>query len=421
MRLKEAVRALGISDSAEVLKKGWKESQASLPRDEVSFLTPDFARDACRQIGLSDEIAGAITAVCERVAGNKALAALAWHCHRALFSGDHYSFDDVSSWPSLKNALEADANAFYLLVVLSGVPKMRELNEAHSVPPEVERDTLRDLVRSLEWRKRRDDSRTWGLHLHDVAWFTNFVRGDLYRLGRLQFQFGTFCHPARAFRHKTTGAVLAVSEDGVRYDADGQRTDAEGDGAWVAELTLGGDGVVGNPILPTGQALPRKVTLPSAEWHQALAPRDPILNIHIPDGGPLAHDACGESFRRAAEFFPRHYPERPFIGFCCHSWLLDGQLEDMLPPTSNMVRFQRDVYLLPTEMDVDELFRTVFHGQPDDLAKAPRDTALRRAILERLERGETLKPRAGGCFLLPDDLDWGAEVYRRRHLDQFLG
>lgn len=419
MEFEKVMGALDISDGEKALRQGWDESQATLPADGVPFLTPGFVRDACRQIGFTDDIAESSVGVAERVSGSDALVALAWHCHRALFAHDHYSFEEVSSWPSLDATLDADADGFYLLVILSGVTKLREVNSAHSVPADVERETLGDVVRSLSSRRCRDASRHWGMHAHDVAWFANFVRGDLYRLGRLQFQFGKFYHDARAFRH-TSGAVLALSENGIRYDLNGQQAGSDGSGTWMAELAIGRDSVVGNPIVPTGQALPQKVTLSFAEWRQALGPRDPILNIHMPGGKPLTHDACGESFRRAVEFFPRHFPERPLVGFCCHSWLLDGQLEAMLPPTSNMVRFQRDVYLLPTDMDNAELSRSVLHQREIDPATAPRDTTLQRAIVERLERGEKLKPRAGGCFLLPEDLNWGAEVYRSQHLDQFL-
>jgi len=419
MEFMKVISALGISDDENVLRKGWDETQAALPAGGVPFLTPRFVRDACRQIGFPDEVAEASVGVAERVRGSEALVALAWHCHRALFASDHYWFDDVKSWPSLSSALDTDANGFYLLVILSGVTKLREVNSAHSVPAEVERETLGDVVRSLSWRTRRDASRPWGMHAHDVAWFANFLRGDLYRLGRLQFQFGKFDQEARAFRH-TSGAVLALSEDGIHYDSDGQQTDADGAGTWTAELAIGSDAVAGNPILPTGVALPKKVTLSLAEWRQALAPRDPILNIHMPGGKPLTHADCGESFRRAVEFFSHHFPERPFAGFSCYSWLLDGQLEEMLPPAANMVRFQRDVYLLPTDMDSAELFRSVLHQREVDTTTAPRGTALQRAIVARLEKGEKLKPRAGGCFLLPDDLNWGAEVYRSQHLEQFL-
>jgi hypothetical protein len=42
-------------------------------------------------------------------------------------------------------------------------------------------------------------------------------------LGRLQFQLGEAYYLIRAFRHRETRAVVVLSEDGVRYRADGSR------------------------------------------------------------------------------------------------------------------------------------------------------------------------------------------------------
>jgi hypothetical protein len=419
MTFHDMLRALGITDAGDALKKGWEESQATLPEDGIPFLAPGFARTACREVGLSEEIADALERVSRLVASSKPLAALAWHCHRALFATAHHSFDDCRSWPSLAPALGPDGETFYLLVLLSGVPRMRQLNAAHRIPAQVERETLADLIRAIEHRRHRDGQTTWGLRPPEVAWFANFIRCELYRLGRLQFQFSAFYHKARAFRH-VSGVVLALSEPGVRYAADGQLARSPEETAFTAQLSLGASHVSGNPILPTGCALPRAVSLPWSEWKQVLAPGDPVLNVHMPGGGPLAHDACGDSFRRALQFFPAHFPERKLAGFCCHSWLLDAQLQDMLPPTSNIVRFQREVYLLPAQLDLEELLRTALGPNWQDLANAPRRTTLQRALVDRLQRGEKLRPRAGGLFLLPDDLNWGSQVYRSQNLDRFL-
>jgi hypothetical protein len=162
------------------------------------------------------------------------------------------------------------------------------------------------------------------------------------------------------------------------------------------------------------------VSLSAAEWRQVLAKDDPVLNLHIPGGSSLGHAECGESLRRAMEFFPRHFPERPFVAFTCGSWVLDGQLEELLPPTSNMVRFQREVHLFPLGLSPRNLLRQAFDGVPEDLEKAPRDTALQRAVLDHLDAGKQLSPVGGGCFLLPEDLEWGAEVYRRQRLSPLL-
>jgi hypothetical protein len=114
----------------------------------------------------------------------------------------------------------------------------------------------------------------------------------------------------------------------------------------------------------------------------------------------------------ALEFFPRHYPDQPFRAFACESWLLDPQLETLLPPTSNLVRFQQQMYLLPIPSDGAEAFTWVFGHIPADLRQAPRATRLQRAILDHTLAGGHM--HAGGCFLLPEDQRWGKHVYRHQ-------
>jgi hypothetical protein len=110
-------------------------------------------------------------------------------------------------------------------------------------------------------------------------------------------------------------------------------------------------------------------------------------------------------------FFPAHFPELPFVAFACNSWLLDAQLENMLAPSSNLVRFLRQMYLVPVPSDEMEALEWVFDAVPADVARAPRCTTLRRAVLDRVSAGGHLC--AGGGFLLPEDLEaWGWDVYR---------
>ena len=154
------------------------------------------------------------------------------------------------------------------------------------------------------------------------------------------------------------------------------------------------------------------VTLAAADWDPVLEPGDPVLYFHIPGGIPLDHAACGDSFRAAMDFFPRHFPERPYRAFFCGSWLLDTQLEDWLPSGSNLVRFLREFYMVPSGISARSILQTVFGNDADDLSNAPRDTSLQRAILEHVSAGRPIDPRAGKCFLFPEDLDWGRQVYR---------
>jgi hypothetical protein len=223
------------------------------------------------------------------------------------------------------------------------------------------------------------------------------------------------------FRHRATGRVLALSADGLRYRSDGQLDGAGGvfdpASGWTAHLTRAAGSVTGMPISPTGEATRRQVRLSLDEWEEALAPGDPALAIHIPATGPMDFARCGESLRAAMAFFPAHFPGRPWKAFTCSSWLLDTQLQDLLPPQANIVRFQREMYLLPASGSGHGTLERVFGHVPtnyDDPADAPRDTTLRRAVAEHMLRGGHV--RSGRCVLFPQDLRWGEQVYRRAGL-----
>ncbi|MGB2822994.1 MAG: hypothetical protein WBF17_18570, partial [Phycisphaerae bacterium] len=175
-----------------------------------------------------------------------------------------------------------------------------------------------------------------------------------------------------------------------------------------------GDAVIrGNPVSPDGRALPDPIELPSEQWEPILQPGQEILGVHIPAAGPMTHEACGRSFRRAVTFFARHFGEYAFRAFNCTSWFLDNQFGRLLPESSNIRRFQEEVYLHPVPNGGDwQVFERVFGRRPETIASAPRDTTIRRAIVDHVLAGGHF--HAGGMLLFPRDLDWGRRVYRLR-------
>lgn len=223
------------------------------------------------------------------------------------------------------------------------------------------------------------------------------------------------------FRNDRTGTVVSLSADGVRYHESGQLAGEElaDERAWEARFERTGETIAGTPIAPTGAARRRRVELSREEWTAVFGPGVRHLRVHVPGDGPMTFEACGEAFRRAMAFFPRYFPDKPFEAFLCTSWLLDAQLQELLSPDSNMVRFQRELYLFPIfgyDPEDRRLAERVLGEVPDDPRAVSPETSLEAAVLERLEAGEPLHSRAGGGFLLPADLDWGEQVY----LDQPL-
>jgi hypothetical protein len=133
---------------------------------------------------------------------------------------------------------------------------------------------------------------------------------------------------------------------------------------------------------------------------QRSSDRPDELALHIPRAGPLTPEACDESFRRAREFFPRHFPYEPYRVITCGSWLLDPTLAEYLPEDSNIVRFQRRFTLSPEVRDADEdIRRFVFGALSTPLDRLPAKTSLQQAVLAHLKAGGRWHSRRGRLAL----------------------
>jgi hypothetical protein len=140
--------------------------------------------------------------------------------------------------------------------------------------------------------------------------------------------------------------------------------------------------------------------LPVGEWFCELQRGDPVLEIHIPEGSRMEHEQCRDSLEYATRYYHERFPDKPFRGFVCTSWLFDSQLQSILSPTSNIVKFQKDFYLFPVVSDERETYNRVFGTTTLDPGTASRDTSLRRAIIEYAEAGHRL--HGGGGIRLND-------------------
>ncbi|MFQ6042591.1 MAG: acyltransferase domain-containing protein [Candidatus Poribacteria bacterium] len=417
MNLNTVLNRLGIPDREDVFAEDWESSQRALPVGGIPFLMPDYVTWACEAAYLPRGMTQAVLAVSKRIAADEALCAFAWYCHHRLFQARERRVE-IHRLPILTAALGRDAGMFYVLILLAFTPQMQEVHHRRKIPADIVRDTVLNLKFCMEAEDYSQEFGQWGISPRILNWLMNHWRGELYRLGRLQFVPSRFHGKLRAFRHRAKGTVIALSEEGARYRSDGQVDGAGGvydaADAWTATLNITDTEIIGYPIAPVGHAIRNQVRLPTAEWAQVLAPGHPVLAIHIPAGSPMSFELCGESVRQALEFFPKHFPDKPFIAFTCHSWILDRQFEKLLPPTSNLVRFQKEMYLFPVAGGNESVLRAVFGRKTKDISSAPRDTTMQRAFARHIETGGHF--RGGGCFLLKDDLNWGSQFYRRQSL-----
>ncbi|RII15959.1 hypothetical protein DSC45_17090 [Streptomyces sp. YIM 130001] len=129
-----------------------------------------------------------------------------------------------------------------------------------------------------------------------------------------------------------------------------------------------------------------------------------VLDLHIPEDGPLSPADCDASLHAARAFHARHFPGTPPPRFAtCNSWLLDSQLATYLPPTSNILHFQ-ERFTRYGDLPVadDDILQFVFHtpSGTTDLGHLPQRTTLQRAVLTHLHTGHHWH-RAAGWTRLP--------------------
>lgn len=391
-RLHALAKSLGIDQIPESWPERWHAFEAAGPCPEAAFEIPERAVEL---LDLPEEAVDVLARACETTAKNGDLTRFAqfWHhmiCHMPARPVD------CRQWPNPVQPMGELAAMFPLVAWLStlghGLARFAELE----TPEDVVRDTLSDVGLWAGNYYRANGK--WGLG--ELIWLVRHVRGEIFRLGRLQFALNTYIWPWRVYRNRNTRELIVLCEGGVTYGSDGlvlePGENPGSEGTWISEFDENSETVTGSPVRPAdGVAGRERVTLNLSEWEQTAVPGDDSLEVHIPAGSKMDHDACTESFRHARDFFPPRFPERAFKLFTCYSWLCDPALALIMPPETNLSRFQRRFYVLPREGKQKQTADRVFGSDSIDPAKAPRRTSLQRAIADYVSSGGVMRCAAG--------------------------
>ncbi len=408
MDLNTVLTDLGETGARTALESGWEASVAGCPVGPFDFLKSEIILGNRAWCGMPKEWDPLLKKTVRAIERCPALRFLAWHTYRLVFdTAESRQFD---AWPGLDHALNGSGGVFYLLLAMAGLIRLRETHRQRGIPESVTRATGSDIRTGANRYGRLSGGRP-GVEPRLMSWYRLVVSGDLYRLGRMQYHFRPFRGPLRAYRHRQGGRVLALSEPGIAYDTEGFVAWPGDVNSRTSVFTDSGDHIVGSPICPTGRALPDPVSLDAHSWDCVLEPGVRILGMHIPEGEAMTPDRCKDSMAQALRFFPRYYPDLPFAGFECTSWILNTQLSDMLGANSNLVKYQEELYLFPRPSNGKDGLYFVFDRHEVPLDSAPRNTALRRAYLDHLKAGNRL--RNGGMFFLKADFPkFGKKHYR---------
>jgi hypothetical protein len=368
---------------------------------------------------------------------------------RSIFTEFHQRTVLRGEWHRQWSALPVDERAqarlkdqtplFYLLAYMSALPYTERRYRQLGIGMHIFHDTMKDFLFYLE--DFHDLHGVWGYG--QFAWIWRHLTCELFRLGRLQYMLETFHNGVKAFRRKTRAeenlwrsdrahapaapnpdghlagletVLLAdpdqpLRTDGYAVGAGKSHRDPEGlsAAAWKPSYEETPAGWSGHLVNPYGSVCTHEVSLSRHEWELILQSGDTVLDLHIPRKDPLTVETCSHSFLQAGEFYARTFPDRPWKALYCHTWFFSPQLQTILPPDSSIVQFQREFYLYPFAGSAGFLWGFVFGDKYPDPATAPRDTSLRRAVLDWLAQGKEIFDLPGVMFHLPGA--WGTQPY----------
>ena len=135
---------------------------------------------------------------------------------------------------------------------------------------------------------------------------------------------------------------------------------------------------------------------------------DFVVGMHIPSNqGPLTYEARLDSYRRAYNFFKDKFKNPRYGIFCCHSWLLYPDNQNILPEKSNISDFLRDFEPLEVTWTYDfgdqwRIFGVKNDRKPVD--ELPQNTSMQRAYVEWFKKGK--KPgHAYGIIVYDSETD----------------
>lgn len=294
-----------------------------------------------------------------------------------------------------KNAAPELVEGVYPMLIALALPQTLANFRAAGESEEIIRDTVCDYgtwVRSYF-------QQTGKVGFGEIGWECNFHSGWIVKLGRIQFERSSFHAPYTVYRHRASGALIVAPNPGVAVNADGFLAIDE-PAAFTTEFVRENGALRFNGIdYAAARILPEKVEYAADDLEPLMTTGMHIINMHIPEVGPLSVDEVGRSLEMAKEYFAaKGYPCTVAM---CESWLLDPALETYGAHSPNILSFQRRFTKFPWPSTHSDAVNRVFGRGTDtsDLDALPENSRLQKGLKAFLKTGAPLRD-AGGMLVL---------------------
>jgi len=389
--------------SLEAVSPYWSDSEAfsSDSAKMDALLSPREIEENALYCGLERSAVDSLLSVASRISASPSLRRFLGHVYHTVFIREGHPPPAPTDWPLLAKPLGPNGSCLYLIAAAAWSRILRAQHKRQGVPADVTKATAGQVACFLG--NHLKGKGVPGMYVGQCFWLRNYVWGNLYlRLGRFEFWLKPYNGFDIVCRSKKDAAkIVNFARPGLKIGADGHALDdaaSAPEHVWTTSSGMDESFVFGNPVAPDGRPARERLSLPLSDWEIVLKNGTQVLDMHIPAGGGMSPEDCQASFRKAKGLFAELAPGRVPAAVVCSSWIFNPNLPDFLPESSNLVKLLKSVRLFPIASGPTDGLWFVFLMDKFDVATAPRETSLQRAILDYIAAGK--RWRSGGMFLL---------------------
>lgn len=131
------------------------------------------------------------------------------------------------------------------------------------------------------------------------------------------------------------------------------------------------------------------------EYEMKEKDNEKYISIHIPSDADIKPEKVRASLIEARAFFKVYYPEFKDVSYSCSSWLLSSDLDNVLPPTSNIIKFKCLFNIISESYPNTGFIKWIYKGEYSNLVDLPEDTTLQRNLKTYLLEGNSVSVAYG--------------------------
>jgi len=358
---------------------------------ELLLLSKDLTRLYCRKILMPEGAIEILVNMINKINNDQKLFDIYMDFYRNHIVSGYWTtvWEPLTIHSYVEEVFGNEASLFYLHAALQRLPLAEQKYSERGLSEQLFVETLRDIGVWVQ-----NAYHLVGYYaIRNFSWIWRHLEARLFRLGRMQFMETKFSGIVKGFYNAKEDTFMLLCGEGMELRANGDmqgvcNKEKTTDG-FVTEYEETNDYFIGNPITPMGKGLNQQVKLKRDEWEKVLDKDDTLLEIHIPRDTAFDMESIRDSYLQAKEFYATYFPEVKYKGMVCHTWLFTPQLREMLPPSSNIVKFQQQFYLYPTAGSVSFLWKFVFNDLTE-IKDAKPDTSLRKQVLNYLQEDKEI-------------------------------